>query len=51
MDSLSDVGSPFDIEGIQLDTMSVDTSIASVTASALFRNDVLPDFTSMPKPK
>ena len=52
VDSLSDVGSPFDdIEGMQFDTMAVDTSIASVAASALMRHDILPEFISMPKPK
>ena len=52
VDSLSDVGSPFDdIEGMQFDTMSVVTSIALVTASALMRHDILPEFTSSPKPK
>ena len=46
------MGSPFDdIEGMQFDTMSVDTSIASVAASALMRHDILPEFTSTPKPK
>ena len=52
VDSLSDVGRPFDdIKGMQFDTMSVDTSIASVAASVLMRHDILPELTSSPKPK
>ena len=52
VDSLSNAGGAFDIQSIQLDNMSVDTSLASVAASALFKNDVLqPDLTSTPKHK
>ena len=51
VDSLTDASSPFEMDGMQFDNMSIDTSIASVAASALMRNDVLPEYTSMPKPK
>ena len=50
VDSLSD-DVAFNIEGMGLDTISVDTSIASVAASALFNNEAVPDLMSMPKPK
>ena len=52
VDSLDDAASSFDIEGIDLDRLSVDTSLASVAASVLLRNEVLPpNLTSTPKPK
>ena len=52
VDSLDDAAGSFDIEGIDLDKILVDTSLASVAASVLLRNEVLPpDLTSTPKPK